>query len=94
MKANVVKKAIKGKITIGVKAKENIIMTVFCVWLIISALGMVLANDFLSCVRIAVASVVSGASLIVILKNFFGRILWKKYWIFYSRKRKKGLQRE
>lgn len=29
MKVNVVKKAIKGKITIGVKAKENIIMTVF-----------------------------------------------------------------
>ena len=74
MKVNVVKKAIKGKITIGVKAKENIIMTVFWVWLIISALGMVLANDFLSCVRIAVASVVSGASLIVILKN----ILFKK----------------
>lgn len=75
MKVNVVKKAIKGKITIGVKAKENIIMTVFWIWLIISALGMVLANDFFSCVRIAVASVVSGASLIVILKNFFGRIL-------------------
>ena len=75
MKVNVVKKAIKGKITIGVKVKENIIMTVFWVWLINSALGMVLANDFLSCVRIAVASVVSGASLVVILKNFFGRIL-------------------
>lgn len=49
MKVNVVKKAIKGKITIGVKAKENIIMTiVFWVWLI-TALGMVLANDFKLC---------------------------------------------
>jgi len=75
MKVNVVKKAIKGKITIGVKAKENIIMTVFWVWLIISALGMVLANDFLSCVRVAIASGVSAGVLIVVLKNFFGRIL-------------------
>ena len=90
MKVNVVKKAIKGKITIGVKAKENIIMTVFWVWLIISALGMVLANDFLSCVRIAVASVVSGASLVVILKNFLGEYYEKNTGYFIQEKEKRG----
>lgn len=79
MKVNVVKKSVKGKIIVGAKTKENIIMTIFGVWLLLSALGMVLANDFLSCVRVAIASGVSAGVLIVALKNFFGRILWKKY---------------
>ncbi len=75
MKVNVVKKSVKGKIIVGAKTKENIIMTIFGVWLLLSALGMVLANDFLSCVRVAIASGVSAGVLIVALKNFFGRIL-------------------
>ena len=79
MKVNVVKKSVKGKMIVGAKTKENIIMTIFGVWLLLSALGMVLANDFLSCVRVAIASGVSAGVLIVALKNFFGRILWKKY---------------
>ena len=79
MKVNVVKKSVKGKIIVGAKTKENIIMTIFGVWLLLSALGMVLANDFLSCVRVAIASGVSAGVLIVALKNFFGKILWKKY---------------
>ena len=79
MKVNVVKKSVKGKIIVRAKTKENTIMTIFGVWLLLSALGMVLANDFLSCVRVAIASGVSAGVLIVVLKNFFGRILWKKY---------------
>lgn len=75
MKVNVVKKSVKGKIIVGAKTKENIIMTIFGVWLLLSALGMVLANDFLSCVRVAIASGVSAGVLIVALKNFFWRIL-------------------
>lgn len=75
MKVNVVKKSVKGKMIVGAKTKENIIMTIFGVWLLLSALGMVLANDFLSCVRVAIASGVSAGVLIVALKNFFGRIL-------------------
>ena len=75
MKVNVVKKSVKGKIIVGAKTKENIIMTIFGVWLLLSALGMVLANDFLSCVRVAIASGVSAGVLIVALKNFLGRIL-------------------
>ena len=79
MKVNVVKKSVKEKMIVGAKTKENIIMTIFGVWLLLSALGMVLANDFLSCVRVAIASGVSAGVLIVVLKIFFGRILWKKY---------------
>lgn len=75
MKVNVVKKSVKGKMIVGAKTKENIIMTIFGVWLLLSALGMVLANDFLSCVRVAIASGVSAGVLIVVLKKFFGRIL-------------------
>lgn len=75
MKVNVVKKSVKGKMIVGAKTKENIIMTIFGVWLLLSALGMVLANDFFSCVRVAIASGVSAGVLIVALKNFFGRIL-------------------
>lgn len=75
MKVNVVKKSVKGKIIVRAKTKENTIMTIFGVWLLLSALGMVLANDFLSCVRVAIASGVSAGVLIVVLKNFFGRIL-------------------
>ncbi len=75
MKVNVVKKSVKEKMIVGAKTKENIIMTIFGVWLLLSALGMVLANDFLSCVRVAIASGVSAGVLIVVLKNFFGRIL-------------------
>jgi hypothetical protein len=75
MKVNVVKKSVKEKMIVGAKTKENIIMTIFGVWLLLSALGMVLANDFLSCVRVAIASGVSAGVLIVALKNFFGRIL-------------------
>ena len=75
MKVNVVKKSVKGKMIVGAKTKENTIMTIFGVWLLLSALGMVLANDFLSCVRVAIASGVSAGVLIVVLKNFFGRIL-------------------
>lgn len=75
MKVNVVKKSVKGKMIVGAKTKENIIMTIFGVWLLLSALGMVLANDFLSCVRVAIGSGVSAGVLIVVLKNFFGRIL-------------------
>ena len=75
MKVNVVKKSVKGKIIVRAKTKEKTIMTIFGVWLLLSALGMVLANDVLSCVRVAIASGVSAGVLIVVLKNFFGRIL-------------------
>lgn len=75
MKVNIVKKAIKGKITIGTKTKENIVISSLYAWLIISALAMIFANEFQDCVKVTIASLLSVACLITVLKIFFGRIL-------------------
>ena len=75
MKVNIVKKAIKGKITIGTKTKEHIVISSLYAWLIISALAMIFANEFQDCVKVTIASLLSVACLITVLKIFFGRIL-------------------
>ena len=75
MKVNVVKKAIKGKITIGTKTKENVVISSLYAWLIISALAMIFANEFQDCVKVTIASLLSILCLITVLKIFFGRIL-------------------
>lgn len=75
MKVNIVKKAIKGKITIETKTKENIVISSLYAWLIISALAMIFANEFQDCVKVTIASLLSVACLITVLKIFFGRIL-------------------
>ncbi len=75
MKVNVVKKAIKGKITIGTKTKENVVISSLYAWLIISALAMIFANEFQDCVKVTIASLLSILCLITVLKIFFWRIL-------------------
>ena len=77
MKVNIMKKTVKRKI--GLKTKENIVISSLYAWLIISALAMIFANEFQDCVKVTIASLLSIACLITVLKIFFGRILWKKY---------------
>lgn len=73
MKVNVMKKTVKRKI--GLKTKENIVISSLYAWLIISALAMIFANEFQDCVKVTIASLLSIACLITVLKIFFGRIL-------------------
>jgi hypothetical protein len=73
MKVNVMKKTVKRKI--GLKTKENIVISSLYAWLIISALAMIFANEFQDCVKVTIASLLSVACLITVLKIFFGRIL-------------------
>ena len=73
MKVNIMKKTVKRKI--GLKTKENIVISSFYAWLIISALAMIFANEFQDCVKVTIASLLSIACLITVLKIFFGRIL-------------------
>lgn len=73
MKVNVMKKTVKRKI--GLKTKENIVISSLYAWLIISALAMIFTNEFQDCVKVTIASLLSIACLITVLKNLFGRIL-------------------
>lgn len=73
MKVNVMKKTVKRKIEL--KTKENIVISSLYAWLIISALAMIFANEFQDCVKVTIASLLSVACLITVLKIFFGRIL-------------------
>ena len=73
MKVNVMKKTVKRKI--GLKTKENIVISSLYAWLIISALAMIFANEFQDCVKVTIASLLSIACLITVLKNLFWRIL-------------------
>lgn len=73
MKVNVMKKTVKRKI--GLKTKENIVISSLYAWLIISALAMIFANEFQDCVKVTIASLLSIACLITVLKIFFWRIL-------------------
>lgn len=73
MKVNVMKKTVKRKI--GLKTKENIVISSLYAWLIISALAMIFANEFQDCVKVTIASLLSVACLITVLKIFFWRIL-------------------
>nr|DAT25018.1 MAG TPA: hypothetical protein [Caudoviricetes sp.] len=73
MKVNVMKKTVKRKI--GLKTKENIVISSLYAWLIISALAMIFTNEFQDCVKVTIASLLSIACLITVLKNLFRRIL-------------------